>query len=119
MRKKLQKQNTKEKRITFAVQPVNGLFRKTQNCLRKNNGIRGGKMKVQILTTPGCSSCARVEKMLDEMKVKYEVIDITKNPKILEKYPIMTSPGIVINGELVFTGVPSKKELESELKKPK
>jgi len=74
-------------------------------------------MKVQILTTPACTSCARVEKMLDEMKVKYKVIDITKNPKILQKYQVMTAPGIVINGKLEFTGVPNKKELEKKIKK--
>ena len=72
--------------------------------------------KVQILTTPGCSGCAKVEKMLDEMKVKYEVIDVTKKPKILEKYPIMTAPGIVINNKLEFSGVPSKEELKKKLK---
>ncbi len=74
------------------------------------------KPKVQILTTPGCSSCAKVEKMLDEMKVKYKIIDITKNPKILQKYQVMSAPGIVINGKLEFTGVPSKEELKKKLK---
>ncbi len=73
-------------------------------------------MKVQILTTPGCSGCAKVEKMLDEMKVKYEVIDITKNPEILQKYQVMSAPGIVINGRLEFTGVPSKEELKKKIK---
>ena len=72
-------------------------------------------MKVQILTTPGCSSCVRVEKMLDEIKVKYEIIDITKNPDILQKYQVMSAPGIVINGKLEFTGVPSKNELERKI----
>ena len=74
-------------------------------------------MKVQILTTPSCTGCVVVEKMLDEMKVKYKVIDITKNPKILQKYQVMTAPGIVINGKLEFTGVPNKKELEKKIKK--
>ena len=73
-------------------------------------------VKVQILTTPGCVSCVEVKKMLDAMKVKYEVIDIVKNPLILEKYQIMTAPGIVINGKLKFTGVPSKKELRNLIK---
>lgn len=73
------------------------------------------KSKIQILTTPGCSSCARVEKMLDEMKVKYEIVDITKNPGIVQKYQIMSAPGIVINGKLEFTGVPSKEELKKKV----
>ncbi len=72
-------------------------------------------MKVQILTTPGCGGCSIVERMLDKMKIKYEVIDVTKNPKILKKYPIMAAPGIVINGRLEFTGVPSKEELKKKL----
>ncbi|MBI2136764.1 thioredoxin family protein [Candidatus Woesearchaeota archaeon] len=72
--------------------------------------------KVEILTTPGCSSCARVKRMLDEMKVKYKVIDITQNPEIVQKYQVMSAPGIVINGKLEFSGVPNKKELELALK---
>lgn len=74
-------------------------------------------VKVEILTTPGCTSCIRVERMLDDMKVKYKIVDITKNPKILEKYHVMTAPGIVINGRLEFSGVPSKEELKKKLHK--
>ena len=54
--------------------------------------------------------------MLDEMKVKYQIIDITKNPKILERYQVMSAPGIVIDEKLEFTGVPSKDELKKKLK---
>ena len=72
--------------------------------------------KVQVLRTPGCTSCARAEKMLDKMNVKYEVIDITKNPKILQKYQLMTSPGIVIDGKLEFSGIPKEEELRKKLK---
>lgn len=72
-------------------------------------------VKVQILTAPSCSSCAVVEKMLDKMGVKYELIDITKNPEILQKYPIMAAPGVVINGKLEFVGVPKEQELAKKL----
>lgn len=70
---------------------------------------------VLVLSTPGCVGCATVEKMLDEMNVKYKVIDVTENPDLLQKYPIMTAPGIVINGKLEFTGVPRKEELKKKL----
>ena len=73
--------------------------------------------KVQILTTPSCTSCSRVEKMLDEMNVKYNVIDITKKPELVQKYHFMTAPGIVINGKLEFSGVPSKDALKNKLGK--
>lgn len=70
---------------------------------------------VQILTTPLCTSCAVVERMLDKMGVKYELIDITKNPEILQKYPIMAAPGVVINGKLEFVGVPKEQELAKKI----
>ena len=73
-------------------------------------------MKIEILTTPGCSNCSVVEKMLDEMKVSYEVIDVTEKPEYLEKYPIFTAPGIVINEKLEFTGLPKKEKLIEKIK---
>ncbi len=72
-------------------------------------------MNVEILTTPGCSNCSVVEKMLDEMGVSYNVIDVTEKTEYLEKYKIFTAPGIVINGSLEFVGVPKKKDLEIKL----
>ena len=76
-------------------------------------------MNVQVLTTPGCSSCERLEKMLDEMKVQYKVIDITKNPEILQKYLVMSAPGLVIDEKLEFQGIPSKDELKKAIMKAK
>jgi len=73
-------------------------------------------MKVEILTTPDCSNCSVVEKMLDELGISYTVIDVTEKPKYLEKYPIYTAPGVVINEKLEFTGVPKKQELVEKLK---
>ena len=73
-------------------------------------------MKVEILTTPDCSNCSVVEKMLDEIGISYEVIDVTKKPEYLQKYPIFTAPGVVINGKLEFTGIPKSKDLIEKLK---
>ena len=69
-------------------------------------------MKVQVLTTPGCSNCHVLEKMLDEIGVSYDLIDVTKKPQYLEKYPIFTAPGLVIDQKLEFTGIPKKGKLE-------
>ena len=68
-------------------------------------------MKVEVLTTPDCSNCSVLEKMLDELGISYEVIDVTEKPEYLEKYPIFTAPGLIINEKLEFTGIPKKKEL--------
>ncbi|MHA7648047.1 glutaredoxin family protein [Nitrosopumilus sp. S4] len=72
-------------------------------------------MKVQVLTTPGCSNCNVLEKMLEKLGVSFELIDITEKPEFLEKYPIFTAPGLVINEKLEFTGIPKPEELEKKL----
>lgn len=78
--------------------------------------------KVLILDTPGCASCKYAEELIAKIKkekkldLKVEVKDITKHPEYLQKYPIMSAPGIVIDGELKFTGKPSEKELREALK---
>ena len=54
-------------------------------------------MKVEILTTPACQNCSVVERMLDEMGISYLVIDVTEKPEYLQKYPIYTAPGVVID----------------------
>ena len=71
--------------------------------------------KVQILTTPACGNCNAVEKILDELNVKYEIIDVTEKPEYLEKYPIFTAPGVVIDDKLEFTGIPKKQDLVKKL----
>lgn len=71
--------------------------------------------KVEILTTPSCGNCSVVEKMLDDLKIPYETIDVTEKPEYLEKYPIFTAPGVVIDDKLEFIGVPKKQELVEKL----
>ncbi len=70
---------------------------------------------VLILTTPDCISCSTVEKMLDDLKIPYGVIDVTEKPEYLQMYPIFTAPGIVIDDKLEFTGVPKKQQLIEKL----
>lgn len=72
-------------------------------------------MKIQILTTPGCSNCSVLEKMLDNLGKKYEIIDVTENPEFLEKYQIFTAPGLVIDDKLEFTGIPKLEKLKQKL----
>ena len=79
--------------------------------------------KILILDTPGCDSCKYAEELIarikkeEKLQFQVEVKDITKHPEVLQKYQIMSAPGIVIDGKLKFTGKPSEKELRKALKK--
>lgn len=74
-------------------------------------------MKIEILTTPDCSNCAILEKMLDQMDISYQVIDVTEKPEYLTKYPIFTAPGLVIRKNWSLQEYLSKKSLKKSLKK--
>ena len=79
--------------------------------------------KVLILDTPGCASCKYAEELIarikkeGKIKIDVEVKDITQHPELLQKYQIMSAPGIVIDGKLEFTGKPSEKKLRKALEK--
>ncbi len=69
-------------------------------------------MKVEVLTTPDCSNCKVLEKMLDKLGISYDLIDVTEKSEYLERYPIFTAPGLVIDGKLEFTGIPKLDDLK-------
>ncbi len=71
-------------------------------------------MNIKILGT-GCAKCHMLEKsvreMVKEMHVEATIEEVKDMKKILE-YPILMTPGLVIDEKLVLSGkVPDKKEL--------
>jgi small redox-active disulfide protein 2 len=64
---------------------------------------------------PGCANCQKLEKVVREV-VKDLAIDASieevKDIKKIMSYPILSTPGLVINEELVCSGrVPNKAEV--------
>ncbi len=82
-----------------------------------------GKIKIQELSTSGCSNCATAKQILKEIKLSFpevqiEHIDMSseKGQELLQKYGIMLSPGIIINGELFSVGGLDKNKLIEKIK---
>ncbi len=68
---------------------------------------------------PGCENCKNVEKVARKavagLGVEAEVIKVTEWPEI-KKYPILATPGLVINEKLVCGGrIPSEAEVTTWL----
>lgn len=73
-------------------------------------------MKIKVLG-PGCARCRQLEQttreVVKELGIDAEIEEVKDIKKITE-YPILTTPGLVINEKLVSSGrVPSKAEVST------
>ena len=71
-------------------------------------------MNIKILGT-GCSKCHKLEKIVAEVAQQMgirEPVEKVSDMKQIMKYPILMTPGLVIDGELVASGkVPGKADI--------
>lgn len=77
-------------------------------------------IEIEFFTMPGCQNCAKVEKVLEEVKKDFEnlevkTIDLTKNPEEAQRYGIMGCPCLAINGKVEFVGGVNEKKLREKL----
>jgi small redox-active disulfide protein 2 len=71
-------------------------------------------MEIKILGT-GCAKCKQVKRLaaevVSELHLDAHIIEVTDTPTILA-YGVMSTPGIVINEQVVgYGGVPSKAQM--------
>jgi small redox-active disulfide protein 2 len=71
-------------------------------------------MKIKVLG-PGCPRCRQLEQTVKDVVKELAVeasIEEVKDVKKIMAYPILTTPGLVVNEELVCSGkVPNKGEV--------
>ncbi len=78
-------------------------------------------LDVLVLRSHGCASCGQVLNVLDDLKrtrfpdMSVQDVDIVERPELLAKFPILSSPGIVVNGKLVAHGFVTRKKLEQRI----
>jgi thioredoxin 1 len=78
-------------------------------------------MKVEIFYTPGCSACVAQHEELRAaakavaMDLEWREINVLDNIDHAVALGVLTLPSIVIDGELVFTSMPTVAQLRKAL----
>ncbi|MBN4080052.1 thioredoxin family protein [Beggiatoa alba] len=79
-------------------------------------------IQVEVFSSPGCGKCAHaldvLRKLVDELggeKIQWREVNILDELDHAVSLGILTTPAIAINGELVFSSLPSTKKLLIEL----
>jgi len=79
-------------------------------------------IKVEVFSSPGCSKCGRAKDVLrgitEEMgagAVEWREVNILEELDYAVGLGVLSTPSIAIDGDLVFTGLPSTVKLRSAL----
>ena len=73
-------------------------------------------MDIKVLG-PGCAKCEATKKLISEVAVEMGVevqVEAVKDLMKITEYDVMSTPGVVIDGEVVSSGkVPSRAEIRA------
>ncbi len=79
-------------------------------------------INVEVFSSPGCSKCGHTKEVLrrlaDELggdEIAWREVNILDEMDHAVALGVMSTPSIAIDGELVFTSLPSAKRLRAEL----
>lgn len=79
-------------------------------------------IKVEVFTAPGCGKCGRAKTVLAELveqmgadQYEWREVNILKEMDYAIELGVLSTPAIAINGELVFSALPSSRQLQDAL----
>lgn len=65
-------------------------------------------MAIQIVVTQTCSHRAKLEALLKQAGIAYEVVYVEEHPELMQQFNLRHSPNIVKDGRLVFRATPGQ-----------
>lgn len=73
-------------------------------------------MNVEIAVVRPCRHCQIIEAELKKLGIPYSIPYVEDDAELQKKYNIKGAPNILVDGELVFRGMPSISDLREYLK---
>ncbi len=75
-------------------------------------------VKIEVFTAPGCGKCGKAKdelantvNQLGDEQFEWREVNILQEMDYAIELGVLSTPSIAINGELVFTALPSSKQL--------
>lgn len=77
---------------------------------------------VEIFSSPGCSKCGQAKEVLRKLaeeigggRIEWREVNVLDELDYAVSLGVLSTPAIAIDGELIFTGLPSMRRLHKEL----
>jgi thioredoxin len=78
--------------------------------------------KVEVFTAPGCGKCGKAKHVLEDIvnemgadEFEWREVNILQEMDYAIELGVLSTPSIAIQGKLVFTALPSAKQLQQAL----
>ncbi len=79
-------------------------------------------LTIEIFSSPGCGKCGYAKQILEKMvkdmnadNIQWREVNILKELDYAVSLGVLSTPAIAIDGELVFSSLPSPKKLQQAL----
>lgn len=79
-------------------------------------------MKVEVFSSPGCAKCGHAKDVLKKIaeevgggRIEWREVSVLDEMDYAVKLGVLSTPAIAVNGELLFTALPSEKKLRRVL----
>jgi predicted DsbA family dithiol-disulfide isomerase len=81
-------------------------------------------IQVEVFSSPGCNKCNHAREVLKKMTeelggdhIQWKEVNVLSDLEYAVSLGVMSTPAIAIDGKLVFSGLPSAKNLKAELER--
>ncbi|MEK7815489.1 MAG: thioredoxin family protein [Pseudomonadota bacterium] len=79
-------------------------------------------LKVEVFSSPGCAKCGHAKDVLKKVaeevggsRIEWREVNVLDDMDYAVKLGVLSTPAIAVNGELLFTALPSEKKLRKVL----